>query len=452
MKEEEAHKYVKNHRLTEIDSNRLYETIKFFNNKPLDIKEVLKHPNVFRFGVKHTWDQIHMYLQECGIHEVALDILLDVRKIRASSISKLKEIELIDQELKVAENLIKYLKPLPSNFDVSDLLDDELTLGHIHKNIVQRFISYRLEASPEKIEKLFRTHLHIHNKSLTFLCENINIALELGYSKTRLMNNGYILQTNPLNTREVLNALPTLAQCDMRAQMKMYPKLIGISLQNFLRTYELLRKCGIADEHISKNMNIFSLSTKTIQNRINNIKKVPEMRLLMKNPKMLDMIIHYHKAINRLDLLQKVKLKCTSLSVIVSDVFDEYVKEGKDVNRKRELMKLIRSMVKDDDIIEERFMKHPFFLNVPFVEIEKTYLYLRAHSFLNKQIAVAMPILLYPKEKVKEALQTIYNDERIKYAQVKNSQVLNTALYFLERDHHFTGNGIWRSVEPDDES
>lgn len=96
-------------------------------------------------------------------------------------------------------------------------------------------------AKIEDLETIDRIHKHIYNKSLKTLCENVNLALEIGFSPGKILRNAYILQVNPDKTRAILNEIPNFLNCDMRAKMRNFPKLIGQSLETIYKIHEILK-------------------------------------------------------------------------------------------------------------------------------------------------------------------------------------------------------------------
>lgn len=63
-------------------------------------------------------------------------------------------------------------------------------------------------------------------------------------------------------------------------------------------------------------MNIFHLSPNTVKERLEDIQSVPEFRIHLSNPKILQLIIHHNRAKSRLNFLHQVKLKCASLYLL----------------------------------------------------------------------------------------------------------------------------------------
>lgn len=49
----------------------------------------------------------------------------------------------------------------------------------------------------------------------------------------------------------------------------------------------------------------------------------------------------------------------------------------------------------------------------------------------------------YFREKIAKSLNEMKVDKEINFESLTQVQKLNLILYFIEKEHHFTGNGIW---------
>lgn len=175
---------------------------------------------------------------------------------------------------------------------------------------------WRLEASAEQIERIFRIYPMIRNKSLQNLCENIAIAEELGFTASRILRYPYLLHNFPKYTKTVLKEYSDIAGADLKKAMGDYPKLIMVSPKNYVKIYGILKEHNIPDETIRKTMNVFHLSPETVKLRLQEIESVPELRILLCHPNILKLIIHYNRAKSRLSFLQQLELKCASIIVL----------------------------------------------------------------------------------------------------------------------------------------
>lgn len=94
----------------------------------------------------------------------------------------------------------------------------------------------------DEIETFFRIYsLQLKYKSLQRLCENIEIALDLGFTPKKLLSFGYLLSNDPNNPKEVLQKIPDLAGADMRVMFRRYPKLVTVPIGQFKKIYKILK-------------------------------------------------------------------------------------------------------------------------------------------------------------------------------------------------------------------
>lgn len=103
------------------------------------------------------------------------------------------------------------------------------------------FLVWRLPATYDEIEQLFRIYKMIQNKSFAYLCENIKIAQELGFTTRKLLKYGYLLHNYPPYTKNVLSTLPNLAGADLAKSMRQFPKLVMVSPKNYNLIYDYLQ-------------------------------------------------------------------------------------------------------------------------------------------------------------------------------------------------------------------
>lgn len=238
----------------------------------------------------------------------------------------------------------------------------------------------------------------IKNKSMRYLCENLEIAEELGFEPQKLLKYGYLLHNYPKYTKTALQEFPNIAGADLKRAMRMYPKLVMIAPKNYIRIYGILKQHNIPDESIRRTMNIFHLSPETVELRLQEIESVPELRALQTNPKILKLIVHHNRARSRLSFLQQLELKCADVIVLgsIPSNFDRHVREGKDVNSLNDLFTFLKSLFRVKSFNVKRWKQHPFFQNIPFVQMEDTYAHLRKLKFTSKSILKVMHVILYP--------------------------------------------------------
>lgn len=437
-------------KLQNISMNQLERTEKFLKNLGYTNEQLILNGTIFRYPF-YILDQKISTLKEGGFKNISPRHIVNSRKLINKDIITLKDQGHIPKETLVPNSLLAHLDPPNCGINIRDL-DESLTFSKIHRSILTRYLVYKLETKEHKITSLFRIHHRLNLKPLSYLCWNINFALNIGYSKEKILNNIYILCTHPINTEEVIKELPQLlGDIDVKNEMFVYPKLFGIPLENIHSIYNTLKKHGIKVEAIVKSMNIFTLSIDTVELRLHEIQNSPEMRVLLHEPLILKLIVHLRRAKTRLKMLNEYNMKCADLAILGTDgpKFEEHVKDGKDINYNQEILRFIKRLLKCNILeFKEKLRDHPYYNYVPLITIQDSYNYLKSLQFSEMELKEVVQLLLYPRSKIKVAYDkcTEYCKQQ-GLSNIDNIQVLNLTLYFIEKDHHFTGNGIWNNIE-----
>lgn len=432
---------------TEID--QLKDTFSTLESLGYNSMEILNYPRILKRTKRKLHEEYSLF-QEVGFSNLSLMTLSSFRKLINKKISWLKLSKYIPAHINVPETLVMYLHPKPIESFINDLTEEDI-LGQVLVSIIKRYLQWRLEASSDEIETFFRIYsAHIKYKSLRTICENIEIAVDLGFTPRKLLGFGYLLGNDPTCPKEILQKMPNLAGADMRAMMRRFPKLVTIYPKQYTRIYKILKDEGIPDSTIQKQMNIFTLSPDTIQSRFNEISEIPEMNVLRQSPRILRLILHYNRAKSRLSFMHQLQLKCASMCLLEHDnehYFNNHVRNTKDTNVLNDIIRLLKYLLNSDaPEIEYNLKRHPYHLQVPLVNIEKTCKHMQ-RSFSNNAIIRVAPILLYPSEKIEVALNQIKSLTDLPQARLTEAKKLNLALYLIEKDHHFTGDGVWENPQ-----
>lgn len=79
-------------------------------------------------------------------------------------------------------------------------------------------------------------------------------------------------------------------------------------------------------------------------------------------------------------------------------IFDNYIKECRDINYSSVLRAFLKKLFKiDTSPYFPLFQKHPFYRQVSLVSIEDTFLYLNEEGFTHDSILHVIFVLLYPR-------------------------------------------------------
>ncbi|KAF2900922.1 hypothetical protein ILUMI_05262 [Ignelater luminosus] len=440
-------KYKRDMKIPPLNENRIRATAALCEDLKIPKDDWLKYPILVK-ELAVTLEQHYMQLREGGFTNVDAEILSNYRKCVRKRISFLKKLNLIPQHTDVAENFTSHLMPKP-DFSISDLTDEN-TFETIHHSILTRYLMWRFKASEDIIEKFCRVYALSKIKSFENLSENFAIAEDLGFPPQKLLKYGYLLTVNPKHTKRVLSEMPIIAGVDIRKAMRIHPKLIGVRLEKYTEMYDYLNKQNISDESIQKCMDIFTISMQILKCRLEEIKSIPELNILINSPYFLELIIHHNEARSRLTFLQQIKLKCATTGLLCSKVdnFHSHVRESRDHNTISEILFLLKTLLQaDGNKLEMNLRKHCYFKNIPLVDIEKSCKLLKKLKFSNKSITEVIQVVLYPCEKIEKAFAELKKVNHVPPRRISQIEKLNLILYFMEKEHHFTGNGVWKDDE-----
>ncbi|XP_066258646.1 transcription termination factor 5, mitochondrial [Euwallacea similis] len=430
----------------------LAESIKFCHKLGFSKWDLLHHSNLL---ISHPVTKINHYnsLLDSGCKHIDAHLLCRAVKYFKSSIQILKLSGYIDPATNVADCLLSCVKPSiekPKSLCVSLKVLDTKLWTEVHREILVTWLKKRLEATNDEIAKLLRIHQMIKNKSFRSINENITLAENIGLSRDKILKCGYLLNNYPEYPKIMMQQHPFFAGVDIVKSYKANPKMMMINPRKIMEIYDILKEYNVTDEQIQCKPDVFTMSSVTLRDRLNYIPEVPEFRLLLTHPRMLKLVVHHHKIRNRLNFIRSAKIRCASFKSIgnlADEHFEHFIREGKDYNHPKDVLVFFSQLLnKPCEDIKPKLFSHPYHAYVPFLDIESTYFLLIDMGYLVENLAKCPQILLYPREKVQEKLKIVLDDVRIRNSS-QHTQIKLT-LYHIEKEFHFTGDGIWRTDIP----
>lgn len=416
------------------DPDILLSAIKTCRNLGFSDEQILSDPKVLN-RKPMLMEQEYLILQEGGFSQITPDILYQYRTLYSKKILELKLSNYVPNDTNVAESFSRYFDPQPDEgvIDFHQYTDDE-RWRDVHASVIRLYLGWRLQATKAEMEKLFRIHIFIRNKSIRLLCENIKLALQVGLSLKRIRTSGYVLHAYPPYTKDVLRDYSNIAGGNLMKAIKGCPKLLMVSPEKYAKIYGLLKKHNIRDEAIRNQLNVFQYAPQTVQYRLEEIDKLPELRVLKHHNKFLSLVVHHQRAKSRLCYLQELKMKCLPLKLLaLKGRIDSDILSGIDLNDAKEIMIFLSGLLKcKSKLFEKQLKKHPHYCAVPLIQMEDTYNYLIEMKFTNDDICRVVSILLYPKDLIEENLASIKIDPILSKTTDPTDQ-LNLLLYNMEK-------------------
>ncbi|XP_044730263.1 transcription termination factor 5, mitochondrial [Chrysoperla carnea] len=438
---------------------------KYPSLKRVDIENVkLAHSTLINFGIDQ--DQITeipqliallpvvienrcLLLQEFGFNKITAQLLLRYLVTVKKRVSLLKSHGLLPADANVPENIYSYIEKPPKTAPMLPILDEKKSLYEVYMSVREHYLTWRLEfPNRDSYLSILNTYCRLKHKSFRSVEETIKILEnDLGFTKERIRNHGYLLHSNPHNTRSILSEITEIGGMPIHEVLKKYPKVIMTNVKTIKEIIQILKDNNIPNESIQQSYTIFTMASRSILNRLHQLKEIPEFNVLSKNKRILKLVNHQHKAKQRLEYLHKIKMRNASLHILSSTDadFEKYVISGADKTRGMDVINYLKDKLKDkSNDIRSELMKHPFWFHVPLVQVSETCEYL-CKNYNVQDIKEVAQILLYPKEKVKTEILNIRNVPEIKRKWLSPVQELNLCLYYLEKPHHFSGDGIWKN-------
>ncbi|KAJ3655114.1 hypothetical protein Zmor_014254 [Zophobas morio] len=453
LNQNRAKEFIERQKLSEKPTETIVKVVDFCEKLGFSKKEILKNPSILR-AHPSTLDQYYNVMIEGGFKVITIKGLSKFRSLSQKDVRTLKMHGFIDHNTNVTKSFMAHLNPRAENLVINH--DDSVELWcHVHLKVLSHYLKWRLQVTDEEILRFIKIHPQIKRKSLKYVCDNINQAEELGFPLAKILKYGYILHTHPKNFKEILEKFPVLAGVSTKKAVRMYPKLLTTTASSVQKIHDTLKKHNIRDEAIARRLNIFYLSPETVEFRLNELQRVADFKVLLYNPNILKLVVHHNRAKSRLTFLKELQLKCATVSVLGIDniKFDDHIREGRDENSFTDTYSFLKGIFKKDiEDFEFTLKKHPYYLQVPLTAMEDTFHYLESEKFSNNSIFSVICILLYPKEKIKKSFKQIRQYELQTKKKLTQVNKLNLALYFIEKEHHFSGDGVWTKNEVVEES
>ncbi|XP_025834710.1 transcription termination factor 5, mitochondrial isoform X2 [Agrilus planipennis] len=439
--------FKKKHGLENITDEQIKSTAMFCEMIGISKQEIKENPKFLKISLK-SLDCQHTLMSEIGFKNIDAYLLMSYRKCMNRPVSLLKAYGFIDDDTNVAEHLLSHLKPTPENIRTDDISDHNV-LFDIHKTLLIRYLMWRFKASQDQVESFLRQSGAKTIRSFRFLCECIALARDLGISEDQMLTKyGYILGAYPKYPLTTISETREICGITMRELYLRDPMLVTVPPDNIKIIKDILESNNISRESLLNYVRVLTLSPTTVKLRFEEIEAIPELKVLKTHPRILCLIGHHNRARSRLSFLKDMKLNCANLGILGdhSVSFDAHIKEGVDENSIMALKRFMQSILKRDyREFEKDLKRHPFYLKVPFLQIQETLQYLEERNYEIPTILKAIQILLYPKETIIKTFKNMDSNLEIKLARLTDLQKLNLALYLMEKRHHFTGNGIWKN-------
>lgn len=419
--------------------------------------DLYDHPQLLaEFPV--TIENRAMFLQEGGFQKIDAHILLNFIPLVRKRASLFKAYGYVSNETDISQSFLSHTETPPPDVDpyVCTIPGEKAAFVDIHNSVLRYYLSWRLQTDQDRINKIMNTYKRFKYKSLRLIGHTLKILEDdLGFSHEKILSNAYLIHSHPGNTLNTLRSVPTIGGVDTKKVLYNFPKIIMTPTDTIQKILGYLKEHGISDIAIQRCPHVLTLSSETVRWRLEQLQEVPEFQALVKHPRVLRLVHYQTKAQSRLDHLHEARVRCVSLHILCTSRkhFQKYITDGSDRTKGMDIMYYLSSVLKIDETKIRRSMQlHPFYCHVPLVSIKSTLDLLLERGYTKQQIFKDIQVLLYPRSDVEDELNQMPCRKELSPEYlfmgsqdfcISKDHHLGLCLYFLERRHHFTGNGVW---------
>ncbi|XP_011159212.1 transcription termination factor 5, mitochondrial [Solenopsis invicta] len=383
-------------------------------------------------------------LKEIGVPVIKLSLVNNILYHFHKTVSKFKEKANIPAEQNIAANI--FGGEIPENLIHLKKLNDNLTVLEYYQTCLLH-CKNRIFNVPYLDDKiLLQKHLKI--KSISMVAETLKVLRnDLKYDDEMIKKNSSVIVASPDNIRTLLNSFTEILGMPIVPFLKKYPYILLQDAGNTKRLLMSFKQYEIPDKYVKNYMKIFLISNEAFHERIELIKRHPNLNMWYKHRRMLQIICQIKKIKYRMeyvDIMDSLKwLNPQSLLASKPEV-EKSVQTGI-VSAKHNIKHILMKELGMD--LSDLLMRHQHWKTVAFVDIVKMLKYLKKHFKIN-EICPNIHIILYDQLKVEKLLADLkkQHSQSTKYS-FTNSQYLALCLYMLEKDNYFTGDGIWSNEQ-----
>lgn len=457
ISESQAHYMcIKHPIITKLNDEKIASIVHTINKMGFSKHSLIEEPALFGI-LPVTLKFRHKVLKECGIENISSASLTTYLTIlKQKNIGELKKLGYLPSHINVENKLASFMTQWPTS--LTTLIDADVnstSLYTLRLKIIQRYLELVLDLTNEEFYRGVQTYPTIKHRPLEYINETLKILqLQIMIPNHKIKSNLYLVHVDPENLRNIVHNFRCIGGIDIKEVIRMHPKLATRNCNTMFETRKILEEYGISNEAQRRCFSIYTLAPDTVRERLEQAAKIPEFSAFVKHPRFLKMIHYNTTAMKRLNKLYSNNKKCVSLNVLSGSAahYEAFVKApGDRLGKGKDLLFCIsQSLGKKINMIHVRnsIKRHPFWINTPVLQVKYVYTQL-SKQFADQDIYENCPILLYPWKKVKDTLLLIDKkaiplyQENLNYDSLSKSQKLSLVLYLLEKNHYFSGNGVW---------
>ncbi|XP_013772358.1 transcription termination factor 5, mitochondrial-like [Limulus polyphemus] len=263
--------------------------------------------------------------------------------------------------------------------------------------------------------------------------------------------NSFLLISHPKNLLQILDRIPELGGKDIREVCMKCPRILSVNAESLEETSGLLSEYGISNTQIHKCANIFTLSPKTVKERLEELNRVAEFQVMKSYERILFLVYYQNKAKQRLQMLNSLGFVSVSLDMLSCSTtnFKKFMYFGEDRCLGKESITYLAIQLNKSDVeVKQSLQVHPNMYRISLLNAKKVVQFLLGQGFTREQVWKGIPIVLYNVSVVEKHLKNLPDQEEMQpfIGWKTNPNVIQLLLYYIERNTRFTGEGVYQGI------
>lgn len=395
-------------------------------------------------------------LKDIGVSKLDSYLVAKILSLSKLHVSMFKEITNLSDEHNIAENIFAKLGDKVPN-EISQLeYNDKLTIHEYYKACLLYCKNQIFDLSYLDDKVLLNSYLYF--KSISMIAETLKILrIDLGFDEKMIKKDPYILHASANNIRLLLNNFTEICGLPISTVLRKRPYMMFQDVNNIKCLLTSFKKYNIPEEYAKKYMTIFKMDNDTFLERIEKLKRHPDavLRLWYTYPRILKILNHVNTVDDRikyLNVMNRAKWANPNIILATKTKIDRFVQNDSSMTVYKKPMKYI--LVKELGMevsqklgidICDLLLRHQYWKTVALIDIQNMLQYLKK-NFTISEICQNIHIILYAQSRVEAILVDLKRQysNSTQYS-FTNGQYLALCLYMLEKDTHFTGDGIWNN-------
>ncbi|XP_034823923.1 transcription termination factor 5, mitochondrial-like [Maniola hyperantus] len=463
----------KHPKVIRLSDESLQCTLQVLSKFGISAEDACLEPHIFCMN-PITMDNYGEILKECDFSIILPKHIIRYHTlVKSRTISQLKKEGLLRDDAKLEELLHEYFHEWPKEcHDLNNFQDTDTNILTVRMSVLERYLQWRLCITTDEFKNYCKNYLPLKHRPMCDIKEALNIAEnDIKFNKETIRRNGFIISSDPVNTKLILENVEALGGVDIREVVRSEPAILKNNYQAILEIRNLLTQYNISDDAQQHCFRVYCMRPKTVQERLEQLSNVKEYKVLSTNPRVLYMVVHERKMMNRLNKIRAAKKQCYSLNHLVSSnkLFNTYISSFGDKVCSKDIAILISTSLHARGIsnksVLDKLKRHKYWLHTALNAIGEN-IHLLKKQFDDDVIFDNCQILLYPvleleqyvnfllklrkgdmspNESSQIELDATYNNINCRI--LTDRQILSLVLYEIEKKYHFSGDGIWNRLD-----